>query len=148
MRRQLVACLVGWLLSEVIVSVGIWLQLRYTRFGAFIWAANHGTSAELARDFGDWLELLQKAVWVNAWVICPLAALLAAALARLITRRTSWVLSIVVPLPLALLYLAADFGVIAIAASCFYILVAYGGMKAVDMASRARGPLERLTPTT
>lgn len=141
MIRQVVAGLVGVLAALAILSVGMWLQLRFTNFGAFIWTANHGTMEEVVQRFGDPLAITEKAVLFNTWMVSPIAALLSAVVARLIAHRTTWVMSITVAVPLAAIPLAAAFGVSAIAAFFLYILAAYGGMKAVDVAKRPQHAL-------
>jgi len=136
MQRYILAGLLGLIAAPLILAVGMWLQLRFTGFGVLIWAANHRTTAETVRQFGDPLAIVEKASLVNTWLLSPVAALLSAALARIVAQRTTWAMSVIVAVPIAVFPLTAAFGPAAIAASCLYVLVAHGGMKVVDISNR------------
>ncbi len=143
MARQILAGAVGLLVALILLMLGVWFQLRFTTIGAFIWTANHATSEEVVRRFPHPLAAVSTAVMVSTWLLFPIAASLSAAVARLIARRTTWPVSITVAVPFAVFPLMAAFGVSAIGASCVYILAAYGGMKAVDVAQRPRQLAQR-----
>jgi len=138
MARNLLAGAVGLLAALMLLILGIWLQLRFTTFGDFIWTANHATTEQVVRRFPDPLALVNTAAMVSTWFVFPISASLSAVVARLIARRTTWAISITVAVPFAAFPLMATFGVSAIGAACLYILAAYGGMKAVDAAQRPR----------
>jgi hypothetical protein len=138
MGRNILAGFVGVLAALTFIVIGVWFQLRFTTFGAFIWTANHSSTEEVVRRFPDPFAVIGRAALVSRWLLSPFQALLSAAIARLIARRTTWAISVAVALPMAVLELAADFGVAAVVASCLYVLAAYGAMKTVDAAHPPR----------
>jgi hypothetical protein len=138
MGRNILAGFVGIIVALTFMVIGVWFELRFTTFGAFIWTANHASTQEVVRRFPDPFAVIGRAVLVSRWLLSPFEAFLSAGIARLIARRTRWAISVAVAMPIAVLALAADFGVAALAASCFYLLAAYGGMKTIDAAHQPR----------
>ena len=113
------------LAALICVVFGVWLQLRFTRFGAFIGAANHASTDEVVRRFHKPGAAIGRGAPVSRCLLSPVETLLPAAFARLRAPE-----------------LTADFGVTAIAASCLYVLAAYGGMKVIDLTQRQLSPAD------
>ena len=101
MARHILAGAVGLLAALILLILGVWFQLRFTTFGAFIWTANHTTTEEVFSRFPHPLAVVRTAVLVSTWLLFPISALLSAVVARLIARRTTWAISIIVAVPFA-----------------------------------------------
>jgi hypothetical protein len=133
MKRNLLATLVGLIVAPLILYLGLYLQLRFTSFGGLIYEPSK------VHNFDYTMHILRNTLLVNRWLISPVAACVAASLARLIAQRSDWVRCIVIILPIAAMN--GDFGLSGLAESIVYVVIAYAAMKVIDFVRRM--PSER-----
>jgi hypothetical protein len=125
MRKLLLTLAMGSTLALLLLTLSAYLEIRYTPWGQLSrQLASEGSKTGVSEG-GDPSELLARGVFVQAWVIAPIVAVLVGGVAGVIYRRPSgqsvlslWPIFLLVVIPMG-------FSATAVLAIAVYVGIAW-----------------------
>lgn len=129
--RAFLAIVLGNVVALLLIAVTGYLTVRFSPWGHWAVDSSRASSAELASRYGDPVALLERGALFSAWVCGPSIAIVVGALAALILRDASWLVSTLSIVSLVVV-LSAPTSLIKILETCVYIAASWLAMKLVS----------------